>query len=290
MEQKSELTIGKTILFLIALIIIQSILISILMFICGIVYTILNPGVNPAELTSILNASAILNAINLLFVEITFFALALILGHKFGTPVVSLFQNKRINTMLVAFIVFFSMSYMIVASELENIFASIFGRMRFVGEFMTNISKGPGIGGLIASIFVIGVVPSIAEETLFRGVIQKNLSLRYGILKALIVTSLLFALVHINLSSIVSIFLLGLMLGYLYLKTQNLMYPIILHFFYNLSADLLTRSNVIEIKGLTTGHTTIEHTPVIILVPAILISVLFALIIHKTIESKSEYS
>lgn len=286
MEQKSKLTILETILFLIAIVFFQSILCSTIFLIYGIVYALFNPGFALVDLISVLGSSAVLNIINLLIIEITFFTFALILGRKYGTSFISLFEKEKINSMLVVFIILFSISYMIVASELENIFASLFVRMTFIGEFIMDISKVSGIVGLIVSIFFIGFVPAVAEETLFRGVIQKNLSLRYGVLKGLIITSFLFALIHVNPSSIVSIFLLGLMLGYLYLKTGNLIYPIMLHFFYNTSTNLILRFSRFEISGLNTGLKTIEHVPLTIFLSAVIFSILLVLATYKTIESR----
>jgi len=88
----------------------------------------------------------------------------------------------------------------------------------------------------------------------------------------------LFALIHINPSVIISIFLLGMMLGYIYLKTENLIYPVILHFFNNMFATLLLRSKVIEIKGLTPGGEAVEHVSMQIFILSIILSIIFFLI------------
>jgi membrane protease YdiL (CAAX protease family) len=158
--------------------------------------------------------------------------------------------------------------------------------MIVMGDFIANVSKGPGLLGLIIAILTVDIVPAIAEETLFRGVFLNNLTRHYGVLKALIVISVLFAFIHVNPSVIVSIFLLGLILGYVYLKTENLIYPIMLHFFYNSFATLLLRTKVVEIKGLNSGAKTVEHVPLSIFISSVILSVLFFLIICKIVERR----
>ena len=84
--------------------------------------------------------------------------------------------------------------------------------------------------GFIFSIFLMSVLPAVAEEFLFRGVLQtllKKWSKSSHL--AIIITSLIFAVIHSNPEQILGILLLGLILGYLFELTGNLIYPIILH-------------------------------------------------------------
>ncbi len=72
----------------------------------------------------------------------------------------------------------------------------------------------------------------IAEELLFRGLIQQDLTVAFGWKWALLGSATLFAVMHLTWRSIPElgfVFLAGLILGGLYLKTKSLVAPIIAH-------------------------------------------------------------
>lgn len=79
----------------------------------------------------------------------------------------------------------------------------------------------------------------IIEEILFRGVLFDNLSRVIPSILALIASSFLFALFHSDDSQLIFIFITGIILALLYKRSNNLVYPIVLHsslnFFYVLS-------------------------------------------------------
>jgi membrane protease YdiL (CAAX protease family) len=79
---------------------------------------------------------------------------------------------------------------------------------------------------------------SISEEIFLRGYILQNLMLSFNKYTALVVSSLLFSLMHLfnsdlNLAGIISLFLAGILLGLCYLRTGSLWLPIALHFSWN---------------------------------------------------------
>jgi hypothetical protein len=97
-----------------------------------------------------------------------------------------------------------------------------------------------GIGLLLIKLLVIAVLPAIAEELIFRGILLKKLyessnSNHYAVL----ISSLIFAAVHIQPLVILPMFFLGCILGYLYTKTNNIIYSMIFHFLFNASTILL---------------------------------------------------
>ncbi len=72
----------------------------------------------------------------------------------------------------------------------------------------------------------------LAEELLFRGLIQQDLTVAFGWKWALLATAILFAVMHLTWRSIPElgfVFLAGLILGGLYLKTKSLLAPILTH-------------------------------------------------------------
>lgn len=96
---------------------------------------------------------------------------------------------------------------------------------------------------LIISILLFTIV-AVVEETLMRGYILKNLMLSFNKYTALIVSSLLFSLMHgfnpnVDLFSLFSLFSAGILLGLSYIYTKNLWFPIALHLSWNLFQTLL---------------------------------------------------
>jgi membrane protease YdiL (CAAX protease family) len=178
-------------------------------------------------------------------------------------------------------LVMFSLSYIVPSSELENIMASIVGRYSSLTKILIHLTQIPGPFGLFLAILSVAIIPSIVEEIFFRGLIQYNLIPKYGNMKSIITTSILFAVIHFNPSSIVPIFILSLVLGYVYYKTNNLLYSIIIHFSTNFITVFLSRYNSFGLSGLNPSNTGIEHVNLIIFIPFTLISVLAVYIIYK---------
>tara|TARA_R110002074_G_C12351925_1_gene649742 strand:+ start:73 stop:936 length:864 start_codon:yes stop_codon:yes gene_type:complete len=95
---------------------------------------------------------------------------------------------------------------------------------------------------LIISIILFTIV-AIVEETLLRGYILRNLMSSFNKYIALIISSILFSLIHsfnpnVDLFSLFNLFLAGILLGLSYIHTKNLWFPIALHLSWNLFQTL----------------------------------------------------
>ena len=94
---------------------------------------------------------------------------------------------------------------------------------------------------LIASFFVLAILPGVSEELFFRGLIMRFAAKRARtIVFPLVVSAVLFALMHSNLYGMLSIFLAGTLLGTIYYLTGSLWCSIIAHACYNGLQVLLT--------------------------------------------------
>ena len=101
------------------------------------------------------------------------------------------------------------------------------------------------VAGYLALTTIIMLAVGIGEETLFRGYIQTDLMRKYGNFTALIVTSLIFAAIHIVMLisgqevsplSIFNIFIASVVMGYLYVITGSICASIGFHFFQDVLA------------------------------------------------------
>ena len=89
---------------------------------------------------------------------------------------------------------------------------------------------------LILNVLMLGVVAGVGEELLFRGVVQR-LCMHYfkSIHSAIWVTALLFSLIHFQPEGFLPRFLLGALLGYVFLWTGSLWASILGHVTFNAS-------------------------------------------------------
>ncbi|RAJ01578.1 hypothetical protein LX64_03794 [Chitinophaga skermanii] len=102
-------------------------------------------------------------------------------------------------------------------------------------EEMTKIFlSGNSIGVLIINLLVVAIAPAISEEFLFRGAMQKvcNQWFKNGWV-AVIITAAVFSAIHFQFLGFMPRFLLGILLGAIYLLSGNLWLSIIGHFVNN---------------------------------------------------------
>lgn len=84
--------------------------------------------------------------------------------------------------------------------------------------------------------FLMVIITPIIEEILYRGIILNLLLKKYSVIISLILSSLIFAFIHLNFIGIGYLFLYGLLFGFAYYKTKSLFTSILLHFLINLMA------------------------------------------------------
>lgn len=100
--------------------------------------------------------------------------------------------------------------------------------LRYVSEvpgFSTQESHIPLFGeatpDIILAIIVLIIVAPIVEETLFRGFILQSFLAKFGPKTASTVSAVIFALMHFEFQSMGKIFVLGLILNWLFMRTKS---------------------------------------------------------------------
>lgn len=106
-------------------------------------------------------------------------------------------------------------------------------------EIMTSFLNNPGIWSLLLNIVIVAVIPAFAEEFFFRGILQKLfIGWTRNVHIGIILTGIIFALVHFQFLSALPRIVQGIILGYLFYWTRSLWIPIIAHFINNAIAVL----------------------------------------------------
>jgi len=86
----------------------------------------------------------------------------------------------------------------------------------------------------IALFFLTGSVAApIFEEIIFRGFLLPSLTRYFPLWGAIAFSSLLFSVAHLNLSEVLPLMTLGMVLGFVYTRSGNLLAPILLHSLWN---------------------------------------------------------
>ena len=127
------------------------------------------------------------------------------------------------------------------AFTLSAALATLFGAVLLLGEPPANalsetINQG-SLWTLTLVSLILSLVPSIVEEILFRGYMQRRLLERWSPAAAIGVSTLLFALIHADsLQHIISVVPLGLVLGMLAYRTGSVKPGMLVHALHNLGA------------------------------------------------------
>jgi len=130
------------------------------------------------------------------------------------------------------------------------------------------------IDGLVDALVIplcLVAIPALAEELLFRGLIQPGLGEKLGDRPALALTALLFGLVHLSPIAIVYATLAGLALGWLRLRTGSVLPSIALHGAVN-ATPILLPAWLVRIEGFNTLDAEPTHLPLWLVLGGLLVA------------------
>ena len=128
------------------------------------------------------------------------------------------------------------------------------------------------IPSLLLNLFVFAVLPALLEELVFRGYVLRSLR-AYGDWFAVVVSALLFGLMHGNIAQIPFAFIVGMALGWLYVATNNIWIPVAVHFVNN-GFSLLLQYCTIGLSDTKIGKMNIFSICTLIVIGALSLAVL----------------
>jgi uncharacterized protein len=82
------------------------------------------------------------------------------------------------------------------------------------------------------------IVAPVVEEIFFRGFLFQGFRKSYGWIPAILLSSFIFAAAHLDLASLIPTFILGIILAYVYHRSNSLWPGIIIHFLINATSTL----------------------------------------------------
>jgi len=171
------------------------------------------------------------------------------------------------GTLLSALIIAISLQPLV--DELDKLLSELLPMPSFLDEYLKGAFESLKVDSFDSFILMaVGVViiAGMAEEGLFRGVLQKAFERENSPLRAVIISSTVFSIVHFS-PQIIQIFFLGALLGYIALRTDSLYPPIILHMVNNAIAITFINIDTTNYSFYTLGN----HVSPLIIVPALFI-------------------
>ena len=124
----------------------------------------------------------------------------------------------------------------------------------FPSAYLDFVNQSIGTGGW--SILMTVVLAPILEETLFRGMLQGAITERDGATRGILLSALLFGIIHINPAQVVGACISGFFFAWLYARTRSILPGILIHILNNgLSVYLMRAYPEVETAGELLGST-----------------------------------
>ncbi|MRG46594.1 CPBP family intramembrane metalloprotease [Chitinophaga sp. SYP-B3965] len=186
------------------------------------------------------------------------------LTHPEPATYLGLKQKPRFFQLLLALLIMFCSLPLVGAMSEWNGTWPISQSLRDLEESLAEQTKRllymPDIGSMLLNLFMLALLPAVAEEVLFRGVVQRILTpmVKNGWLAA-IITGVLFSAIHFQFLGFMPRFLLGFLMGAIYFVTGNLWLSIAGHFLNNGLQVVLVY--LYQIKLISYDATKDEHVP-----------------------------
>lgn len=139
----------------------------------------------------------------------------------------------------------------------------------------------------VFSFITIVIAAPVIEELIFRGIILNGLLRKYSPVKSIVISSVLFGIVHLNPWQFIGAFIIGLVSGWVYYRTRKLTLSIMIHFVNNLiafvgmcfsDAETMMNESLTELYG---GYTNL----ILITAGAITVSIFSVLLLRKEFGS-----
>lgn len=120
------------------------------------------------------------------------------------------------------------------------------------GSILALLTQKNNFGTYLKNILIMAIIPAICEEFFFRGALQTYfIKLFKNKHIAILITAIIFSIIHFQFYGFIPRVLLGIYLGYLMIWSGSLLLPIIAHFLHNflsITFDFIGKSNQLNIE------------------------------------------
>lgn len=138
----------------------------------------------------------------------------------------------RINTVppiTLGMTAIFSMGVVVLADEVDRLISFVLPPPDWLHGVLESFQADNLVSLLLIFLGTV-LLSAVVEEILFRGFLQRILENHWkDVTRAVLITSLFFAIIHLNPSWVIQIYLLALLMGYLAWRTNSVFPSIVLH-------------------------------------------------------------
>ena len=157
--------------------------------------------------------------------------------------------KRKMNISEFIMLFFVAQAFMTVGNLVGNYLNMIIGA--FLGRDITNSTSELIESSPVWLILIVAVIIGpIVEELIFRKLLMDKLGM-YGDRIAIIVSAVAFGIFHGNLYQLFYATMLGALLAYIYHKTSNIWYPIVMHMLINFFGSILPLTIIDKIDRYT---------------------------------------
>ena len=165
------------------------------------------------------------------------------------------FRLQSVPTTVLSATILLSVGIIVISDEIDRLTNLILPQPDSFDQ-LENMLRFDSIWSAVFLLFTISILAPLTEELIFRGFLQKFLEESWkDVTKAILITSIFFAFIHMNPYWIIQIYFMGVLLGYLAWRTGSIIPGFILHGLNNIFALFLnnTTSSIEQIYSWN-GH------------------------------------
>ncbi len=144
-------------------------------------------------------------------------------------PIAERLRIRFVSSDVIISTIYLSFGIIILSDELDRIIQIFLPAPEYILD-LNGLLQPESIVGFFLLFIAVVIIAPLGEELLFRGFLQQILEKHWkDVTKAVLVTALFFAMIHMNPYWFVQIYILGILLGFLAWKTKSVLPPLILH-------------------------------------------------------------
>ena len=144
-------------------------------------------------------------------------------------PIAERLRIRFVSSDVIISTIYLSFGIIILSDELDRIIQIFLPAPEYILD-LNGLLQPESIMGFFLLFIAVVIIAPLGEELLFRGFLQQILEKHWkDVTKAVLVTALFFAMIHMNPYWFVQIYILGILLGFLAWKTKSVLPPLILH-------------------------------------------------------------
>jgi membrane protease YdiL (CAAX protease family) len=153
-------------------------------------------------------------------------------------PILKRLRLNAISYETLVYTIMLSLGIIILSDELDRMIQSFFPAPEYIVD-LNGLLRPDTLLGFILLFIAVAIVAPVGEELLFRGFFQQALEKHWNdVTRAILMTALLFSMIHMNPYWFAQIYILGVLLGYIAWKSKSVIPALVLHGMNNAMAML----------------------------------------------------